>query len=158
MSRVVVNEIEAKVGNDITFNDTVKISTAQIDTVRGKTTAGSVTVQGEGTATTNLQQGLAKSWVNSDGDASTPAARDSLNVSSVTDSATGKGIFAVSNNFNNDDFVPTAGGSSELVALNRNTTSWANSTSQYGFVTYKTDVDSTFDFDQVLCIAHGDLA
>ena len=54
MSRVVVNEIEAKVGNDITFNDTVKI-----DTLKGKTTAGSVTVQGEGTATTNLQQGLA---------------------------------------------------------------------------------------------------
>ena len=35
MSRVVVNEIEAKVGNDITFNDTVKI-----DTIKGKTTAG----------------------------------------------------------------------------------------------------------------------
>ena len=36
MSRVVVNEIQAKVGSDITFNNTAKISTAQIDTVRGK--------------------------------------------------------------------------------------------------------------------------
>ena len=135
------------------------MSTLVTNTFTGKTTAGSIVVTGEGNSTTtNLQQGLAKSWVNSDGDAGTPAARDSLNLSSVTDSATGKGIFAVSNNFNNDDFVPTAGGSSELVALNRNTTSWANSTSQYGFVTYKTDVDSVFDFDQVLCIAHGDLA
>ena len=35
MSRVVVNEIEAKVGNDITFNDSVKI-----DTIKGKTAAG----------------------------------------------------------------------------------------------------------------------
>ena len=40
MSRVVVNEIEAKVGNDISFNDTVKI-----DTIKGKTTAGSIDVQ-----------------------------------------------------------------------------------------------------------------
>ena len=37
MSRVVVNEIEAKVGNDITFNDTVKI-----DTLKGKTAAETI--------------------------------------------------------------------------------------------------------------------
>ena len=29
----------------------------------GQTTAGSITVQSEGTATTNLQQGLAKYWI-----------------------------------------------------------------------------------------------
>ena len=129
-------------------------------------TSGSTAIHGEAGdtssgstgLTTNLQNGLAKSWVNSDGDASTPAARDSLNLSSVTDSETGKGIFVVTNNFGNDDFAVTAGGSTELVALNRNTTSWANSTSQYGFVTYKTDGDAVFDFDQVLCVAHGDLA
>ena len=42
MSRVVVNEIQAKVGNDISFNDTVKI-----DTLKGKTTAGTITLQCE---------------------------------------------------------------------------------------------------------------
>ena len=83
MSRVVVNEIEAKVGNDISFNDTVKI-----DTIKGKTTAGSVTVQGEGTATTNLQQGLAKVWVDLDG-TGTIAIDDSLNCTSATDNNTG---------------------------------------------------------------------
>ena len=88
MSRVVVNEIEAKVGNDITFNDTVKISTAQIDTVRGKTTAGSVTVQGEGTNTTNLQQGLCKAWVNLNG-TGTIATRDTFNIASTVDNGTG---------------------------------------------------------------------
>jgi len=109
-------------------------------------------------ATSVLFNGSAKSWVNSDGDAGTPAARDSYNVSSVTDSETGKGIFTLTSNMTNDDFATTAGGSSELVALNRNTTSWSNSTSQYAFVSYKTDVDSVFDFDQVLCVVHGDLA
>ena len=109
-------------------------------------------------ATSVLFNGSAKSWVNSDGDAGTPAARDSYNVSSVTDSATGKGIFTLTSNMTNDDFATTAGGSTELVALNRNTTSWSNSTSQYGFVTYKTDGDAVFDFDQVLCVVHGDLA
>ena len=109
-------------------------------------------------ATSVLFNGSAKSWVNSDGDAGTPAARDSYNVSSVTDSATGKGIFTLTSNMTNDDFATTAGGSTELVALNRNTTSWSNSTSQYGFVTYKTDGDAVFNFDQVLCVVHGDLA
>ena len=109
-------------------------------------------------ATSVLFNGSAKSWVNSDGDAGTPAARDSYNVSSVTDSATGKGIFTLTSNMTNDDFATTAGGSTELVALNRTTTSWSNSTSQYGFVTYKTDGDAVFDFDQVLCVVHGDLA
>ena len=54
MSRVVVNEIQAKVGNDVTFNSNI---------------ANPTTIKGEGTATTNLQQGLCKSWVNLDGSA-----------------------------------------------------------------------------------------
>ena len=97
MSRVVVNEIEAKVGNDITFNDTVKI-----DTIKGKTTAGSVTVQGEGTATTNLQQGLAKAWVNLN--ASSFGLRDSFNVASVTDNGTGDHTITISNDFGNANY------------------------------------------------------
>ena len=135
------------------------MSTLITNTFTGKTSAGSIVVTGEGgSTTTNLQQGLAKMWINLDGDASTPASLDSINIGSITDGETGKGIFVVTNNFGNDDFAVTAGGSTELVALNRNTTSWANSTSQYGFVTYKTDGDAVFDFDQVLCVAHGDLA
>ena len=93
MSRVVVNEIEAKVGNDITFNDTVKI-----DTIKGKTTAGSVTVQGEGSATTNLQQGLNKVWFTLGMDA---VQDDSFNCSSVDDDGTGDFGIHFTNAFNN---------------------------------------------------------
>ena len=123
MSRVVVNEIEAKVGNDITFNDTVKISTAQIDTVRGKTTAGSITVQGEGSATTNLQQGLAKIWfaLNCTG---TPANRGSFNVSTVTDGGTGNMTENFTSNMNDQNYATSgiAGG---------NSGTWADSLDHY---------------------------
>ena len=93
MSRVVVNEIEAKVGNDISFNDTVKI-----DTIKGKTTAGSVTVQGENTNTTNLQQGLNKVWFTLGVDA---VQDDSFNCSSVDDDGTGDFGIHFTNAFNN---------------------------------------------------------
>ena len=93
MSRVVVNEIEAKVGNDISFNDTVKI-----DTIKGKTTAGSVTVQGEGSTTTNLQQGLNKVWFTLGMDA---VQDDSFNCSSVDDDGTGDFGIHFTNAFSN---------------------------------------------------------
>ena len=98
MSRVVVNEIEAKVGNDISFNDTVKI-----DTLKGKTTAGSVTVQGEGNATTNLQQGLSKLFVKFSGDGTTVNA--SFNTGSITDSGTGYHRVNFTNNMSSIHYV-----------------------------------------------------
>ena len=89
MSRVVVNEIQAKVGNDVTFNSNI---------------ANPTTVKGEGTATTNLQQGLAKTWVNFNGN-STIATRDSLNNASLTDNGTGDYTVNFTNNMGNDDYA-----------------------------------------------------
>ena len=59
------------------------------NTFKGQTTAGSIAVQGEGTATTNLQQGLSKALVNFTS-ITTTAIRDSFNISSLTDVSTGK--------------------------------------------------------------------
>ena len=73
------------------------------DTFKGQTTAGSINVQGEGTATTNLQQGLAKSWANLNG-TGTIALRDSFNVSSVADDGTGDYDFTYTNNFENVNY------------------------------------------------------
>ena len=64
------------------------MSTLVIDTIQGKTTAGSVNVRGEGSNNTNLQQGLAKSWCVFNG-TSTVAITDSHNSASLTDVATG---------------------------------------------------------------------
>ncbi len=63
-------------------------------------TSGQLTVQGEGTATTNLQQGLAKSWITYGDTASAgnPAIFDSFNISGITDNGTGDTTYAYSSN------------------------------------------------------------
>ena len=68
--------------------------------------ATSVTMNSEGgTATTNVQQGLAKVWVNYDGTASNAASRDSFNVSGQADNGTGDYTTSFTNNMNNDDYA-----------------------------------------------------
>jgi hypothetical protein len=77
------------------------MSTVVLDTITGKSTAttitigstpvvsasaNSMTIRGEGTAQTSIQQGLAKAWVNYNG-IGTPSVRDSFNHSSITDNA-----------------------------------------------------------------------
>ena len=93
-SQIKVDEIKNVAGQ-------YKIKT---NVLEGQTTAGSITLQGEGTATTNLQQGLCKARGNIDGDASTAvlhSGSDTLNVGSITDVATGRYTVTMTNNFAN---------------------------------------------------------
>ena len=63
-------------------------SELKVNKLTGVTTAGSISVTGEGNSTTtNLQQGLAKAWINLNG-TGTIASRDSFNVSSIADQGT----------------------------------------------------------------------
>ena len=101
MSRVVVNEIQAKVGNDISFNDAAKI-----DTLKGKTTAGSISVQGEGSATTNMQQGLLKAWAQYDQDNDT--LNGSFNVGGTTDVAASEYVLSFTSPMADDNYVASA--------------------------------------------------
>jgi len=78
------------------------------NTFKGQTTAGSIAVQGEGTATTNLQQGLAKCWLRMDG-GGTIAINDSLNITSITDQATGNYRVAIANDMANANYAATTG-------------------------------------------------
>ena len=65
------------------------MSTLLLNTLTGKTSAASINVTGEGgSATTNLQQGLTKGWGESA--ANGASITDSFNVSSLTDTATGR--------------------------------------------------------------------
>jgi len=79
-------------------------SQLNVDTIKGKSTAGSITVQGEGSATTNLQQGLIKVWNNFDGTATNAASRDTFNVSGMTDDTTGTATTSYTNAMNNADY------------------------------------------------------
>ena len=64
------------------------------------------TVTGEGSATTSLQQGLAKAWTNIN--MATPATNDSFNQSSIDDLATGRFTSSFTNNLGNTDYAVTA--------------------------------------------------
>ena len=101
MSRVVVNEIQAKVGNDISFNDAAKI-----DTLKGKTTAGSISVQGEGSATTNMQQGLLKAWAQYDQDNDT--LNGTFNIGGTTDVAASEYVLSFTSPMADDNYVASA--------------------------------------------------
>ena len=79
-------------------------SELKVDKFTGVTTAGSILVTGEGNSTTtNLQQGLAKAWVNFTG-ITTTAARDSFNVSSLTDNGTGNTTVNINNDMGNANY------------------------------------------------------
>ena len=69
--------------------DPVNINEVKTDKITGKTTAGSITIQGEGTNTTNLQQGIAKSWCKWQSTSGTASVTDSFNHSSIVDNGTG---------------------------------------------------------------------
>ena len=95
------------------------MSTLVLDTITGKSTAttvtigstpvvsasaNSMTIRGEGSAQTSIQQGLCKAWTFFDGSASTPAHADSFNASTLTDIGTGNQKFAFTNNMGNANF------------------------------------------------------
>ena len=74
-----------------------------INQLSGIDTAGSITVQSEGSATTNLQQGLCKAW--SLFNHSTEVTLDSFNQSSAVDTSTGVFTWTVTNNFSSVNWV-----------------------------------------------------
>ena len=86
------------------------------DKLTGKTSAGDVDVTSEGGAVTmQLQQGLAKAWINFNG-TGTIASRNTFNTTSLTDVGTGNYSFDFVNDMNNNDYAITGGARSPAVA------------------------------------------
>ena len=84
------------------------MSTVKVNTLTGTTTAGSISVTGEGNSTTtNLQQGLLKSWVDIPADGA--SLNDSFNIGSSTDSGTGDRRVAFTNNMATANYAITTG-------------------------------------------------
>jgi|TARA_E500000305_G_C3874308_1_gene166637 hypothetical protein len=80
------------------------VSEIAIDKLKGASSAGSMSVVGEGgSTTTNLQQGLVKSWISAN--FATEAYLDSFNQSTLTDIAGGSYRFTVSSNFANANYA-----------------------------------------------------
>ena len=131
-------------------------SILKVDTLTGVTTAGSISVTGEGNSTTtNLQQGLAKAWVNLDG-TGTIAISDSFNVASAADNGTGNYTITIANDMSNTVYTvsggttPGASGYTVLGYESLATGSYIMKTSDGG--------TSQEDKDPVTSNLHGDLA
>ena len=95
VSTLKTNTIQASTGTTVNVTSG---QTFKANTIAGTTTAGSVLVQGEGTATPNLQSGLNKVWFTLGMDA---VQDDSFNCSSVDDDGTGDFGIHFTNDFSN---------------------------------------------------------
>ena len=102
MSRLIVTNVETQ---NIKFDsDTTAFSINS----SGELNTSSIVVRGEGTATTNLQNGLCKAWVRTY--AAAVNITDSFNMSSVTDSAVGKYAPQINNNMGNTNYAVVSSG------------------------------------------------
>tara|TARA_Y100000389_G_scaffold175321_1_gene185983 strand:- start:484 stop:939 length:456 start_codon:yes stop_codon:yes gene_type:complete len=130
------------------------------NTFKGQTTAGSIAVQSEGTATTNLQQGLAKAWINFDGTASGAAARGSLNLASMTDTSTGVYVCNLTNAFaNTNDCAATSSASAATTGSdNRNISTTLTSASAIDSRVSNAASGAVLDTSINYVSAYGDLA
>ena len=138
-------------------------SELKVDKFTGVTTAGSIDVTGEGNSTTtNLQQGLAKCWINFEGDG-TIAISDSFNVSGITDNGTGDYSQTLTNAMGNANY--THSGSAGVNDGSGN----AASQRVYGYNTARTQSTTVYNINTgydnsnainayVTSNVHGDLA
>ena len=139
------------------FKNTSGGNPVQINQLRGIDTAGSITVQGEGTATTNMQQGLAKAWINFVGAGT--SINDSFGMSSLSDDGTGIYTITMSAVMSNANYSITigikelGGGNNHAGVVKGDVTV---TTTVFAMRTYSsgTPQDVTFVYDTV----HGDLA
>ena len=104
------------------------MSTVILDTITGKSTAttvtigstpvvsasaNSMTIRGEGSAQTSIQQGLSKVWANLNG--SSFGLRDNFNLTSATDNGTGDYTFTIATDMASADYsLATNGGDNEV--------------------------------------------
>lgn len=94
------------------------------DKLTGKTSAGDVTITSEGgSATMQLQQGLAKAWIDFNG-TGTVSIDDSLNISSADDDGTGDYGFNFTSNMASTASCPQATGRGDTSGEG----SWCSST------------------------------
>jgi len=138
--------------------DPVNINEVKTDKITGKTSAGSILVQGEGTETTNLQQGLIKAWMNLNG-SGTIALRDSFNVSGVVDNGGGNYTKSLTNNMAATHSSGTAGSACSNTAYSdRSVSVLATATTSFQVNTGQDYTVNRADSLYTQTLAAGDLA
>jgi hypothetical protein len=128
-------------------------SILKVDDLRGNTAAGNITITSEGgSATMQLQQGVAKQWCHFDGTAGTLSLDDSLNTASLTDSATGIYLANFTNNMSNTTYFGDGDSSANRVI---NTETTASSSLK---IRIRDTSDSAADAETARGAVLGDLA
>ena len=141
-------------------------SQLNVDTIVDKAGSGgtnvkiannSVTVSEGGSATTTTVQGLAKMWLIADmGD---NAIDDSLNAASLTDHATGRISFSITNDFNSVNHSDVGLVGSNCAHIFYNGSYASKSASNTGNYSIRNTGDSDVDVSPYLNLTcHGDLA
>ena len=132
------------------------MSTILVTTLTGTSTAGSIAVTGEGNSTTtNLQQGLAKAWIDYKG-TSTNSIRDSLNFASVSDNGTGDYTASYTSAMGNANYsaLYSAGVKNVITAQER----LSDIATDAYRIEMQEDGGSAADSNYVMIAMHGDLA
>ncbi len=141
-------------------------SQLKVDALTGVTTAGSISVTGEGNSTTtNLQNGLAKMWANFD-PVNANTIKNSINVGSLTDNGTGDYALNATNAFSDGFFIRLVGttkGAGGPSSSNYTTgfSTESTSSSRLGVCTVGNGGGagpSAIELAQTYGIGHGDLA
>ena len=131
------------------------MSEIKVDNLTGKTSAGDITVTSEGgAATQSLQQGLAKAWFHFNMSAAT--LQDSLNASSITDSATGQFLMNISSAFSSIEYATLSATGDNAVHNASADTNEPTSSSQYRHNHWENN--APYDIANVSNSALGDLA
>ena len=145
-------------------------SQLNVDTIKDKSGSGGVNlkiantstyVSDDGASTQNTVQSLSKAWINQDGTASGAAARDSFNISGVTDTGSGNYTNAFTNNMGNANWT-------SQISANNGTTD-VSGAHDYGFAvvdraagSYRIDIENASntqtDLSLVDTVVNGDLA
>ena len=143
------------------------MSTVVLDTITGKSTsttvtigstpvvsasANSMTIRGEGSVQTSIQQGLAKCWVNANM-SGTAGIYDSFNTASIVDNGTGNMTATIANDMANNDYSDVWGANTYHSVGNNSDKATGECTSTF----HGTD-NSAADCSQVKVTIHGDLA
>ena len=135
-------------------------SELKVDKFTGVTTAGSIVVTGEGNSTTtNLQQGLSKSWCRWES-IGTASVLDSFNHSSMTDNGTGDQTITISSAMANATYVHAGmagGGNTNLAAIcqPQDTTAVTTTATRYQTVYGNGNL---YDWSSINTSLFGDLA
>ena len=129
-----------------------------IDKLKGASSASSISVVGEGgSTTTNLQQGLCKTWINFNGITGSIATRDSFNVTSISDDGTALYSVNIANDMASVNYALTLVGDDS--GTRENIYCYAEAYAAGSFQLRSTNDQSSYiDCEVIGCTVQGDLA